>query len=78
MSIWVWPLIIVIIGMIAISYYATVSIARHQDKAQVIDKGVSQKVQNHPFTLNPIIWAYLLAALFAGIMIFYYAVVYTF
>lgn len=78
MSIWVWPLIFVVIGIIAISYYSTVSVARHQDKAQVLDKGVSEKVQDHPFSLNPMIWAYVLAALFTGFMIFYYAVVYTF
>ena len=78
MSMWVWPLILVILGIIAISYFSTVSVARHQDKSQVLDKGVSEKVQEHPFTLNPILWAILLAALFIGIVIFYYAVVYTF
>lgn len=78
LSIWVWPLIIVIIGIVAISYYSTVSVTKHQERQQVLDKGVQEKIQNHPFVFNPIILAYVLAALFAGVMIFYYAFVYTF
>ncbi|MFC4409388.1 hypothetical protein ACFOZY_02935 [Chungangia koreensis] len=78
MSIWLWPLLIVIIGIVLISYFSSVSVTKQQQKAQVLDKGISQKVHDHPFTLNPIIWAYILAAVFSGILIFYYAVVYTF
>lgn len=78
MSIWLWPLIIVILGIILISYYSTVAVARHQAKNQVLDKGVSEKIQQHPFMLNPLLWSILLAALFIGFVIFYYAVVYTF
>ena len=30
-------------------------------------------IEEHPFTLNPIIWIVLVAVFFIGIVIFYYA-----
>jgi len=36
------------------------------------DRSVAEPIEDHPFTLNPILWVILVAALFVGIIIMYY------
>ena len=36
------------------------------------DRSVAKPIEDHPFTLNPIIWVILVAVLFMGIIIMYY------
>jgi len=47
------------------------------NKATVVINGtddqISGPIEEHPFTLNPIIWIALVAAIFIGIVIFSYA-----
>ena len=73
MDVWTVPfisvvLIICIIGLIS---------AKKWNKAEVVvdgqDNQISGPIEEHPFTLNPIIWIVLVAVFFIGIVIFYYA-----
>jgi len=47
------------------------------DAAVVVVDGqenlIPDPIEEHPFTLNPIIWVVLVAVFFIGIVIFYYA-----
>lgn len=72
MTIWIMPLIIVA----AIVLWITIYGIRKTTKANVLVDGrdeISETIQEHPFTLNPIIWIILVATIFIGIVIAYYA-----
>lgn len=72
MDIWAGPLIVV---TIIICLIAALSV-RKSSKLGSLTKGrdeVSEVIEEHPFTLNPIIWVILVASGFMGIVIFYYA-----
>lgn len=73
-DIWAIPIgvvvaLIVIIGVLSIRKkpdYNPDGVLNRQDRS------VAEPIEDHPFTLNPILWVILLAALFAVIVIFYY------
>jgi hypothetical protein len=73
MGIWTIPFILVVGIIILIS----VSGVRKVEKAKVISLNevdrIPESMEKHPLTFNPVIWAILVAAVFIGIMIFYYA-----
>ncbi|KXH79822.1 hypothetical protein [Sporosarcina sp. HYO08] len=72
MDIWTIPLIIVILIITLISVLSV----RKGHKAKLLAKGrdgeIPEPIEDHPFTLNPIIWVMLVATMFAFIVIFYY------
>ena len=74
MDIWTIPFIIVVITIIAIGVIS----AQKSSRAAIgflneRDAEIPKVIENHPYTLNPIFWIILVAALFIGIIIFYYA-----
>lgn len=72
MTIWIMPFIIVA----AIVLWITIYGIRKTSKVNVLVDGrdeISETIQEHPFTLNPIIWVILVATIFIGIVIAYYA-----
>lgn len=73
MGIWAVPLIIVVLIICMIGF---VSVKKWNKAEAVIGAQGSQitaESEDHPFTLNPIIWVALVAVFFIGIVIFYYA-----
>lgn len=73
MDVWTVPFIIVVLVICIISFIAV----KKWNKATVVvdgqDDQISGPIEEHPFTLNPIIWIVLVAVFFIGIVIFYYA-----
>ena len=74
MDIWTIPFSIVVIIICAISI---LSVQKSRRAAAGIlnerDAEMPKAVEDHPFTLNPILWIIMVAALFIGIIILYYA-----
>lgn len=73
MDIWTVPLMFVILIILLIGL---MSIRKWKNADAVIgekDSPIPEAIEEHPFTLNPIIWIILVAAIFTGIVIFYYA-----
>lgn len=73
MAIWIFPLIIVfvIIGFIgwkAVRNWDAIAATSFNEQ----DHNVNEAVEDHPFTLNPIIWVIGVAALFMLFVIFFY------
>lgn len=71
-AVWTTPLIIVT-GILA---WITIASIRKTSKLSSLTSGrdeISETVEEHPFTLNPIIWIILVATVFIGIVIVYYA-----
>ena len=73
MDIWTIPFIIVVITIITISVISVQKSSRAAGILNEKDAAISKVVEDHPFTLNPILWIILVAALFVGIIILYYA-----
>lgn len=72
MDIWAGSLTAVTIIICLISIFAV----RKSSKLNSMVDGkneISEAIEEHPFTLNPIIWVILVATIFIGIVIFYYA-----
>lgn len=74
MDIWTIPFAIVVIIICAIGIIS----ARKSSRATAgflneRDAEMPKAIENHPFTLNPILWIIMVATLFIGIIIFYYA-----
>lgn len=72
MAMWITPIIVVAIIVILITVYGI----RKTAKTNVLIDGrdeISENIEDHPFTLNPIIWIILVATVFIGIVIAYYA-----
>lgn len=72
MSVWIMPLIIVTF----ILSWITIASIRKTTKLSSLTSGrdeISETVEEHPFTVNPIIWIILVATVFVGIVITYYA-----
>ncbi|MBD7907291.1 MULTISPECIES: hypothetical protein [Sporosarcina] len=73
-DIWAIPIgvvvaVMVIIGVLAVRkkpHYNPDGVLNRQDRS------VAEPIEDHPFTLNPILWVILVAALFSVIVIFYY------
>ncbi|MGG0667201.1 hypothetical protein [Sporosarcina koreensis] len=73
MAIWIFPLAIVfvIIGLIgwrAVRNWNTMATASFNDQ----DHSIPEAIEDHPFSLNPIIWVIGVAALFILFVIFFY------
>jgi len=70
---WTVPFITVVLIICIIGYISV----KKWNKATVVINGtddqISGPIEEHPFTLNPIIWIALVAAIFIGIVIFSYA-----
>lgn len=73
MDIWTKPLIFVVIIICFIGFAGV----RKMNKTSAALKGQKQSIpeaiEDHPFTLNPIVWVIFVASFFIGIVIFYYA-----
>lgn len=72
MTVWITPLFIVTFLLV----WITISSIRKTSKLMSLTKGrdeISETVEEHPFTVNPIIWIILIATVFMGIVIAYYA-----
>jgi len=72
MDVWVIPLIFVTLIICLISFLGI----RKSSKEKMMVEGrteINQPVENHPLTLNPIIWIMLVATSFIGLVIVYYA-----
>lgn len=72
MGIWTGPLIIV---AVTISLISIAAIRKSSKMASLVDgrDEIAEAIEEHPFTLNPIIWVIMVAVIFIGIVIFYYA-----
>lgn len=73
MDIWTIPFIIVVIIISVISILTVKKTSRAVGILNEKDARMPKAVEDHPFTLNPIFWIILVAALFVGIIILYYA-----
>lgn len=72
LSVWITPFVIVAILIVGITVYGI----RKTSEANVLVDGrdeISKTIEEHPFTLNPIIWIIFVATVFIGIVIAYYA-----
>ena len=72
MDIWAGSLSVVTVIICLISIFAV----RKSSKLKSVVEGeneISEAIAEHPFTLNPIIWVILVATVFIGIVIVYYA-----
>lgn len=72
MSIWFVPTlitagIIILIGVVSVRKTWRFDMQLEQEDL------IPQKIAEHPFTLNPIIWIIFIALAFMGIVIVYYA-----
>lgn len=73
MNVWTVPFITVVLIICIIGFISV----KKWNKATVVVNGQDNQnsgpIEEHPFTLNPIIWISLVAVFFIGIVIFYYA-----
>ena len=73
LDVWTVPLITVVLIICIIGF---ISVKKWRKASVVVngqDNQTSGPIEEHPFTLNPIIWITLVAVFFIGIVIFYYA-----
>jgi hypothetical protein len=73
MAIWIFPLVIVfgIIGFIgwkAMKTWDAIAATSFEEQ----DHRIPKAVEEHPFTMNPVIWIIAVAALFILFVIFFY------
>lgn len=76
MSMWIFPYIVL---TVIVSVISVLSIRKTNEASPLKtgkDHAIPEVIENHPFTLNPIIWAYLIVAAFIFIVIVYYAAIY--
>lgn len=66
-------MIIVVAIICAIGLASTRKWQRSDAAVDGQDSAIPKAIEEHPFTLNPIIWVILVAAMFIFIVIFYYA-----
>ncbi|WP_336823370.1 hypothetical protein [Sporosarcina sp. USHLN248] len=71
-DIWPVPIGIVIIVIGAVCFFSVRSYNRMKVVLNERDQNVPDNVENHPFTMNPILWVIGIAALFILFVIFYY------
>ena len=75
LTVWIVPFIFVVFVTLTITLYAV----RRSSNLASLSSGrdeVGDAFEEHPFTLNPIIWIILIASVFIGIVIVYYAIGY--
>ena len=72
MDIWTGPLIVVIVIICLICIAA---VRKTPSEVPEIEgrTEIKEVIEDHPFTLNPILWIILVAVAFMGIVIVYYA-----
>ena len=73
MDIWTIPFIIVVIVICTI---CAVSVRKTERTAGILNEKnaeIPDAIEEHPFTLNPILWIILVSAIFVGLIILYYA-----
>ena len=73
MNIWIVPMIIVVAIICTIGLASARKWQRADAMADGQDSEIPKAIEEHPFTLNPIIWVILVAGAFMFIVIFYYA-----
>ncbi|WP_318615974.1 hypothetical protein [Sporosarcina sp. YIM B06819] len=73
MDIWTVPMIIIITIICAIGLASVRKWHRVDPVVDGEDSAIPEAIEEHPFTLNPIIWVILVALMFMFIVIFYYA-----
>jgi len=71
-DIWPFPLAIVIVIIAAIGWKSVRSWNRMNVVLNEIDQRIPDAVEDHPFTVNPIIWVIGVASLFILFVIFFY------
>jgi quinol-cytochrome oxidoreductase complex cytochrome b subunit len=73
MDIWTVPMIIVVLIICMIGLASVRKMHQVDAVVKGQDSAIPKAIEEHPYTLNPIIWIILIAAFFIGIVIFYYA-----
>lgn len=73
MDIWIVPMVIVVVIICAIALASTRKSHRANALGNGQDSAIPKAIEEHPFTLNPIIWVIAVAGIFMFIVIFYYA-----
>lgn len=73
MDIWIVPMIIVVAIICAIGLASARKWHRADASVNGQDSAIPKVIEEHPFTLNPIIWVIAVAGIFMFIVIFYYA-----
>lgn len=73
MDIWIVPMIIVVAIICTIALVSARKMHRANASVNGQDSAIPKAIEEHPFTLNPIIWVIAVAAIFIFIVIFYYA-----
>ena len=73
MDIWIVPMIIVVAIICTIGLASARKMHRADASVNGQDSAIPKAIEEHPFTLNPIIWVIAVAAIFIFIVIFYYA-----
>ena len=73
MDIWIVPMIIVVAIICAIGLASARKGHGADASVNGQDSAIPKVIEEHPFTLNPIIWIIAVAAIFMFIVIFYYA-----
>ncbi|GEN83997.1 hypothetical protein SLU01_23090 [Sporosarcina luteola] len=71
-DVWTFPLAIVILVIAFIGWKAIKNWNQMNVALEERDSGVSEVVEDHPFTANPILWVIGVAALFILFVIFFY------
>ena len=73
-DIWLVPVVLVIVIMALIGVLAVRKKPEFNPDGVLNreDRSMAQPIEDHPFTLNPILWVILVAVLFMGIIIMYY------
>lgn len=72
-DVWVWPLAVVTAIIVWISVKSVVRTRKSmQFELNEQDAPIPDAIEDHPFTLNPILWVILIATIFSFIVIFYY------
>ncbi len=73
MGIWIVPMIIVVTVICTIALASARKLHRVNATVNGQDSAIPKAIEEHPFTLNPIIWVIAVAGIFMFIVIFYYA-----
>lgn len=71
-AVWIIPFTIVAAIVIWITVYGIYKTSKSNVLVDGRDE-INETIQEHPFTLNPIIWVILVSTIFIGIVIAYYA-----
>lgn len=73
-DIWMVPIAIVIAIIILIGLLSVLKKPAYNPEGVLNrqDRSTAEPIEDHPFTLNPILWVILVSSLFVGIIIMYY------